>query len=323
MNENRYSRQLALPQVGSSGQARLARTKVLIVGAGGLGVPALSYLVGAGIGYLRLVDDDLIAEHNLHRQVLYTEAEQGQYKVEVAARKMRALNSQVTIEPITQRLVSSNVEALLSGCSMVIDAADNFTTTYLLSDSCQQSNKALISASASGMKGYIGVFCQGAPSYRALFPNPPDVGLSCASDGVLGPVVAVLGALQAQAAIKLALGEPVSNKLLNIDLWSGHFSSFDFSSAPEPGAEKSISILYHGEISAHDSLVDVREGNELSAPTLPGAQHIPLGEIAQRSDEIARHQRVVLCCTSGRRARTAAQILARKNYQNLAILSLG
>ncbi|MEZ0122660.1 MAG: ThiF family adenylyltransferase [Candidatus Reddybacter sp.] len=322
MSENRYARQLALPEVGSAGQAKLAAARIIIVGAGGLGIPALTYLVGAGISQIRLVDNDRIAIHNLHRQVLFNEADEGQYKVDVAARKMAALNSEVVVEAISERLVSSNIEALVAGCDCVIDAADNFTTTYLLSDTCQQLRKPLISASAAGMKGYIGVFCQGAPSYRALFPSPPDQGLSCARNGVLGPVVAVLGALQAQAAIKCLLAPPGPASLLSVDLWRNHFSSIDFSNAPEPEQLAPLAVLNIEEINSDDILVDVRDAGELQAPPLPGAQHIPLAEMSQRLAEIPRGQRVVLCCMSGRRASSAADILANQHYANLAILSL-
>lgn len=322
MSENRYARQLALPAVGSAGQAKLATARIVIVGAGGLGVPALTYLVGAGIGHLRLIDNDRIAIHNLHRQVLYGEADAGQYKVSVAARKMAALNSEVVVEAISERLISSNIDALLADCDSVIDAADNFITTYLLSDACQQFDKPLISASAAGMKGYMGVFCQHAPSYRALFPSPPNQGLSCARDGVLGPVVAVLGALQAQAAIKLLIAEPGPATLLSIDLWQNYFSSIDFSNAPEPETPPLIAVLKNEEITPHDTVIDVRNADELQAPPLPGARHIPLDTISVRLAEIPREQRIVLCCMSGRRASSAAHILAAQHYHKLAILSL-
>jgi molybdopterin/thiamine biosynthesis adenylyltransferase len=322
MSENRYARQLALPEVGSAGQAKLGAARIVIIGAGGLGVPALTYLVGAGIGHIRLVDNDRVAIHNLHRQVLFSEADEGQYKVAVAARKMAALNSEVVVEAIRERLISSNINALLEDCDCVIDAADNFITTYLLSDTCQLLDKPLISASAAGMKGYMGVFCQRAPSYRALFPSPPNQGLSCARDGVLGPVVAVLGALQAQAAIKLLVGEPHPATLLSVDLWRQHFSSIDFSSAPEPETPTPVAVLKSEEINADDTLIDVRNSDELHTLPLPGAQHIPLADISQRLTEIPRKQRVVLCCMSGRRASSAAQILAAQHYPKLAILSL-
>ena len=322
MSENRYARQLALSEVGNAGQAKLAAARIAIVGAGGLGVPALTYLVGAGIGHIRLVDNDRIAIHNLHRQVLFSEADEGQYKVDVAARKMAALNSEVLVEAISERLISSNSKALLEGCDCVIDAADNFITTYLLSDACQRLDKPLISASAAGMKGYIGVFCQHAPSYRALFPSPPEQSFSCARDGVLGPVVAVLGALQAQAAIKLLTAEPGPATLLSVDLWQQHFSSIDFSSAPEPETPTPIAVLKHEEINADDTLIDVRDSDELQTPPLLDALHIPLADISHRLAEIPREQRAVLCCMSGRRASGAAQILAAQHYAKLAILSL-
>ncbi len=323
MSENRYARQLTLPEVGNAGQKKLADAQILIVGAGGLGIPALTYLVGAGIGHIRLVDNDRIAIHNLHRQVLFGEADQGQYKVDVAVRKMAALNSEVIVEAVSKRLVSSNVEQLIDGCDCVIDAADNFTTTYLLSDICKNLNKPLISASAAGMKGYMGVFCHNSPSYRALFPSPPDQGLSCARDGVLGPVVAVLGALQAQVAIKLLVAELGPATLVNIDLWNNHFSSINFSNAPEPEIQTLVAIIRRDEISPDDILIDVRNAEELLTPPLPSAQHIPLTDISQRISEIPFEQRIVLCCISGRRANSAAQILADKHYKNLAILSIG
>jgi len=322
MGENRYARQLALPEVGSAGQAKLAAARIAIIGAGGLGVPALTYLVGAGIGHIRLVDNDRVATHNLHRQVLFSEADEGQYKVAVAARKMAALNSAVVVEAISERLISSNSKALLEDCHCVIDAADNFITTYLLSDTCHLLNKPLISASAAGMKGYMGVFCQHAPSYRALFPSPPDQGLSCARDGVLGPVVAVLGALQAQAAIKLLITEPGPATLLSVDLWQQHFSSIDFSNAPEPETPIPLVVLKSEEVNPDDTLIDVRNADELQTPPLPRATHIPLAGISQRLAEIPREQRVVLCCMSGRRASNAAQILAAQFYPDLAILCL-
>ena len=320
---DRYIRQTAIPEVGIDGQAKIAQASVLIVGAGGLGVPAITYLTGAGVGRLCIVDDDLIATHNLHRQVLYSEEDAGQYKALVAAKKMRALNSEIIIHAISERVVSSNINQLINDYDIILDAADNFTTTYLLSDLCKKNNQPLISASAAAFKGYVGVFCQDTPSYRALFPDVSGNNLSCAQNGVLGPVVGVLGLLQAQHAINIILNSQPKphGKLLTIDLLSNNFSSFDFSGAEEPTAVQEFKIITQNEIQASDLIIDVRdleESTQNPITELPAQQlHIPLKDLPQRQHEIPNTgQRLVLCCVSGRRASAAAELLSRHKLGN-------
>src|SRR6516165_5708739 len=165
---NRYARQEILPEVGADGQARLAAASVLVVGAGGLGCAVLQYLTAAGVGRLIIVDHDRVEESNLHRQPLYRMSDVGQPKVQAARGALAALNPATGIEALCERLSSLNAAPLVERASVVIDAADSFAVTYLLSDTCQRTGKPLVSASVLGLSGYVGVFCGGAPSYRAV-----------------------------------------------------------------------------------------------------------------------------------------------------------
>ncbi len=182
----RYDRQVALPEIGPAGQERLKRASVLIVGAGGLGCPALQYLAAAGVGRLIIIDPDRVEESNLHRQPLYRMSDLGALKVEAAYAALRSLNPEVNVSARAERLTPANVEACLTSADLAVDAADNFAVTYILSDACLAAGKYLISASALGWSGYVGVFCGTAPSYRAVFPELPGRAGSCAENGVLG-----------------------------------------------------------------------------------------------------------------------------------------
>ena len=176
---NRYLRQTILPEVGPEGQARLGAATVLVVGAGGLGCAVLQYLTAAGVGRLIILDHDRVEESNLHRQPLYRMSDLGQPKVHAAGAALQALNPGTRIEALFERLSSVNAMPLVSAADVVIDAADSFAVTYLLSDTCQRLRKPLVSASVLGLAGYVGAFCGGAPSYRAVFPELPRSAGSC------------------------------------------------------------------------------------------------------------------------------------------------
>jgi sulfur-carrier protein adenylyltransferase/sulfurtransferase len=228
----RYSRHLRLPEVGLEGQRRLEAARVLLLGAGGLGSPAAFYLAAAGVGSLRLVDDDLVERSNLQRQVLHTEARIGSPKVESAAATLSALNPRTRIEAVRERADSANVERLLDGVDVVIDGADNFPARYLLNDACVKLGKPLIYGAVHRFEGQASVFDAGrnrgqAPCYRCLFPEPPppEAAPNCAEAGVLGVLPGVVGLLQATEAIKLilGLGEPLVGRLLQFDALSMRF----------------------------------------------------------------------------------------------------
>src|SRR5690242_12287403 len=228
---DRYSRQIVLPEVGTAGQARLAAATVLVAGAGGLGCPVLQYLCAAGVGRLLIVDHDRVDESNLHRQPLYRMSDLGAPKAQAAAAAMRLLNPQVEAEGAVERLTPLNVAGWVSRADITVDAADSLALTYMLSDECLRQGKPLVSASALGLSGYVGAFCGGAPSYRAVFPDMPRQAGSCATAGVLGTAVGVMGTLQAQMVLSLLLGleSSVLGQLVTVDFRTLRFGGFSFS----------------------------------------------------------------------------------------------
>ena len=222
----RYARQLRLPQVGMAGQKQLEKARVLLVGAGGLGSPAAFYLAAAGVGFLRLVDDDVVDRSNLHRQILHTEDRIGELKVDSAACSLKALNPRTQIDSRSVRLSAENVDTLLADVDLVIDGADNFPTRYLLSDACVKLRKPLVYGAVHRFEGQVSVFDAGrqpgqAPCYRCLFPQAPAPAdaPNCAEAGVLGVLPGIIGLLQATEALKLILevGKSLAGRLLHID----------------------------------------------------------------------------------------------------------
>ncbi|MCC4604997.1 molybdopterin-synthase adenylyltransferase MoeB [Xanthomonas campestris] len=246
----RYSRHLRLPQVGFEGQQRLARARVLLIGAGGLGSPAAFYLAAAGVGHLRLADDDVVDRSNLQRQILHTEASVGLAKVDSAAQRIAALNPRVQIDAVQTRVTAANVEALLQDVDIVVDGADNFPARYLLNDACVRLGKQLVYGAVQQFEGQVSVFDAGrnrghAPCYRCLFPEPPppEFAPSCAEAGVLGVLPGVIGLLQATEAVKLLLGigDSLAGRLLSFDALSMRFREIRLPPDPQcpvcaPGA---------------------------------------------------------------------------------------
>ena len=247
----RYSRHLRLPQVGVDGQRRLEAACVLLVGAGGLGSPAAYYLAAAGVGTLRIADDDVVDRSNLQRQILHTEARIGIPKVESAALALSALNPRTRVDAIAERVNSDNVERLLDGVDLVVDGADNFPARYLLNDACVKLGKPLVYGAVHRFEGQVSVFDAGrhrgmAPCYRCLFPEPPppESAPNCAEAGVLGVLPGVVGLIQATEAIKLiiGIGTSLSGRLLHFDALSMRFRETRLSADPQcvvcaPGVE--------------------------------------------------------------------------------------
>ena len=228
----RYSRHLRLPDVGLEGQRKLEAARMLVVGAGGLGSPAAFYLAAAGVGTLRIADDDVVDRSNLQRQILHTDARIGVAKVESATAALSALNPRTKIEALQERITSANVERMLDGVDVVVDGADNFPVRYLLNDACVKLGKPLVYGAVQRFEGQASVFDAGrhrgeAPCYRCLFPEPPppDAAPTCAEAGVLGVLPGVIGLLQATEAIKLILGigTPLTGRLLQFDALAMRF----------------------------------------------------------------------------------------------------
>ena len=228
----RYGRHLSVPEVGEAGQARLLQSRVLLVGAGGLGSPAAFYLAAAGVGRLGIVDDDVVDRSNLQRQILHTDDRVGRPKVESARRTLEALNPGVEIEAIAERLAPDNVERIFDGYDVVVDGTDNFPTRYLVNDACVKLGIPNVHGSVYRFEGQVSVFWPGrekdpGPCYRCLYPSPPppELAPSCAEAGVLGVLPGVVGLLQAVETVKvlLGIGEPLVGRLLQYDALQAGF----------------------------------------------------------------------------------------------------
>ncbi|CAK9163906.1 unnamed protein product [Ilex paraguariensis] len=221
----RYSRHLLLPSFGVQGQSNLVKSSILVVGAGGLGAPALLYLAACGVGRLGIVDHDIVELNNLHRQIIHTEAYIGWSKVESAAAACRSVNSTIQIVEHKEAFRTSNALEIMSKYDIVVDATDNVPSRYMINDCCVVLGKPLVSGAALGMEGQLTVYnYNGGPCYRCLFPVPPPTTACqrCSDSGVLGVVPGVIGCLQALEAIKIAsvIGEPLSGRMLLFDALS-------------------------------------------------------------------------------------------------------
>lgn len=295
---NRYARQIVV--IGNTHQRRIEAARIAVIGAGGLGSAVIPLLAGAGVGRLDIVDHDRIEKTNLHRQVIFSEADLGESKAEIAAFRARKLNAGCRAKARVLRLDPANAPDLTRKADVIIDAADSFAVSYALSDLCRATGQALISASVIGQSGYAGAFCGGGanpgPGLRAVFPEPPASAESCASAGVMGPVVAALGAIEAQMALQAIMGEGL-HRLVTIDARDWRMGGFSFAGAQDaPG----IPFIAESQIAPGDRVIDLR--------------HEPLPERLPQS-------RIVLACTTGLRAWRAAETLRRRGHDKLALLA--
>lgn len=240
----RYARHLVLPEIGGPGQQKLKAARVLVVGAGGLGSPVITYLAAAGIGTIGVVDDDVVSLSNLQRQIIHTTDRLGQHKVSSAAQAVAEFNPHCTVLPLAERLTQTNAEAIINSYDVVVDGSDNFATRYLLGDVCEALRKPLVCGALGRFDGSLTVFMpylEGAngellPRYRDLFPNAPAPGSvpNCAQAGILGAVAGVIGTLQAVEVLKLitGAGEPLIGRLLLYDGLACSFETMQYKRRP-------------------------------------------------------------------------------------------
>src|SRR5712692_5260397 len=225
----RYSRHLLVPEVGEQGQIKLLDSRVLLIGAGGLGSPAAYYLAAAGVGTIGIIDADVVDESNLQRQILHNTQRIGQYKAESARETIEALNPDVKVVTYIERLDESNVARIIADYDVILDGTDNFPTRYLLNDAAIIANKPVVHGSVFRFEGQLTVFKPyEGPCYRCLYPEPPPIALapSCAEAGVLGVLPGIIGLLQATETIKLLLGigDPLVGRMMTYDALAGEFS---------------------------------------------------------------------------------------------------
>lgn len=320
---NRFARQTCLPEVGDVGQTAIGEAHVLVVGAGGLAAPVLQYLVGAGVGQITLVDHDKVVLSNLHRQPLFREVDIGKSKVSAAAEALKALNSDCIINIQATQLDPANAAALVQSSTLVMDCADNFAVSYILSDTCKALGLPLISASVLGFSGYVGGFCGNSPSLRAVFPDLPDRAATCATAGVMGPAVGVIGAAQAQMALAYLIGQRPSpmGQLIRYDMQTFRSSGFRFDNAPDPAPD--LRFIAPTEISASDYVVELRGLEETETLVSTNAKRLSVADFTSNKLAPNAGQRAVFACTSGLRAWQAASHLRVYWAGEISLIAMG
>jgi adenylyltransferase/sulfurtransferase len=347
----RYRRHLALAEMGEAGQEKLKAARVLIVGAGGLGSPAALYLAAAGCGTLGLLDCDRVDLSNLQRQVLFDSTRLGQAKAEAGADRLAALNPDIRVNAHAIELRVANVREVFGQYDLVLDGTDRLATRYLINDACVILHRPLVSAAIHRFEGHLMTYVpERGPCYRCVFPQAVDgMVANCAEAGVLGVLPGVLGTLQATEAIKLitGVGEPLSGRLLTYDALEMRFMEFrvtrrrdcavcgdtptitepkDMQRQTTPEGVRRLTVAELHELLQRGEkplLVDVREDAEWAAGHLPGALHIPLGELPQRLEEIPSQSNAVFICRSGGRSMAACQMALRANIRSPANLEGG
>ena len=324
----RYNRQIILPELGLGGQDLLKNACVLMIGAGGLGCPVLQYLAAAGVGKIGIIDHDVIDMSNLHRQILYNTADLGKPKALVAKQKLEALNPHIDIQAYQEKLTIENSEAIIGEYDIIVDGSDNFTTRYLVNDTCVSLGKPLVFGSIFKFEGHVAVFNhQNGPNYRDVFPEPPadDEVPNCDEIGVIGVLPGIIGTYMANEAIKLicGIGELLSGKLLTLNALDN--STVIFSVAKQVSVPAEVPEIKKQEATINEVsievvnqwltddpndiyLVDVRESYEYEDYNIGGV-NIPLYELADQVNDLPVNKRLVFCCQTGQRSRMAVQLL--------------
>jgi molybdopterin/thiamine biosynthesis adenylyltransferase/rhodanese-related sulfurtransferase len=353
----RYSRHILLPQVGEDGQRALKRSRVLLVGAGGLGSPVALYLAAAGVGTLGLVDFDSVDLSNLQRQILHGSSSVGSSKIDSARDRLADINPNVSFEPYRTRLTSENALEIAQGYDLIVDGTDNFATRYLVNDTSVLLGIPNVYGSVYRFEGQASVFgAPDGPCYRCLFrdPPPPDLVPSCAEGGVLGVVPGLVGTIQATEAIKilLGLGETLVGKLLTIDVLKMSFRTLairkdpgcpacgtheitelidydEFCAGPGSHAVSAIQDIQPAQLASRLKqgeqleIIDVREPYEWEIGHIPGARLVPLGKIAEEIPRLDKRRETILYCKVGGRSMHAAQQLAEAGLSDVRNLAGG
>jgi adenylyltransferase/sulfurtransferase len=347
----RYSRHLLIPEVGLRGQERLAASRALVVGAGGLGSPALQYLAAAGVGRIGVVDDDVVDETNLQRQTIFASADVGRAKTEVAAERLLGLNPGIAVDAIPLRVDAGNVRELVRLYDVVLDCTDRFASRYLLNDASFLEGKPDVYGSIFRFDGQVSVFTAGGPCYRCLYPQPPPAGSvpTCAEGGVLGALAGIVGAWQANEALKLlmGIGEPLAGRLMLIESLGARVREVGFDRDPDcplcgdrPSIRHAVAIadddgdgeaIGDEEIGAaaldetlrSARLLDVREPHEAVLGSVAGAIAIPATQLEARMHELDASQRYVVACRVGVTSQWAMRRLRDAGFTRLLHLRGG
>ena len=358
----RYSRHLIMPEVGVDGQRKLKASKVLCIGAGGLGSPVAMYLAAAGVGTLGIVDFDTVDFSNLQRQILHGTPDVGRPKLSSAKDKLHALNPEIDIQTYEVALSSQNAMQLFEPYDVVVDGTDNFPTRYLVNDACVLLGKPNAYGSIFRFEGQASVFgTKEGPCYRCLYPEPPPPGLvpSCAEGGVLGVLPGLIGVIQATEAVKLimGIGEPLIGRFLIYDALRMRFRELKLRKDPDcpvcgthptvtklidyeqfcgitPASPEPVTVNHATEITSVElkqrmdrgdrpRIIDVREPNEYQINRIPGSELIPLGEVPKRYGELDPDEEIVVHCKMGSRSAKAADFLRSVGFKRVLNLKGG
>lgn len=339
---HRYHRQQL--QIGEAAQHRLSQSKILVVGAGGLGCPALLYLAGAGIGTLGVIDHDTVDVSNLHRQVLFTTDDLGRNKAEAAKARLAALNPDITLHAYAEELTAKNAIGLFAAYDLILDGTDSFAATYLINDAALKLDKPVVYGAMQGSEGRVALFGTAAGAcYRCLYPQPPQATIqNCAEAGIIGALAGIIGASMAMEAIQQLIGAPaltgklwmldtatMESRTLALPKGADCLCSHNRAAIVPEYASPSCAASEVEEIPAKDVgdalLIDVREREEWDAGHIANAQHLPLSAIQQNPECFAPYckQPVVLYCQRGSRSRKAAGILLRAGFSDIRSLAGG
>ncbi|MGA2141946.1 MAG: molybdopterin-synthase adenylyltransferase MoeB [Brevinematales bacterium] len=346
----RYSRHLILPEVGVEGQKKLKKSKVLLIGTGGLGAPLAMYLAAAGVGTIGIVDFDLVDETNLQRQIIHGTRDIGRPKIASARDRIKGINPNVNVVSFETRLSSENALDIIKDFDVVADGTDNFPTRYLVNDACVFLKKPNVYGSVFRFEGQASVFyAEKGACYRCLYHEPPPPGLvpSCAEGGILGVLPGIIGCIQANETIKLLIGggDPLINRLLIFDSWKMRFKELKLAKDPDCpvcGKNPTVTSLIDyedfcglkrsetcempiEEITALElkarfdkndkiQIIDIREPHELSIGKLPNTKAIPFGQVVRRQSELDPSVDTVFVCKVGNRSAIAIRALKDSGY---------
>ncbi|MFB9076510.1 molybdopterin-synthase adenylyltransferase MoeB [Flavobacterium procerum] len=332
--DNRYNRQIILPEIGAGGQQKLAESKVLVIGAGGLGAAILPYLASAGVGEIGIVDHDVIEVSNLQRQVIYKTDAIGKSKAKEAKAMISDLNPLVKVKAISEKLSGKNALSLFEKYQIIVDATDNIAIKYLINDACLATNKPMVYGSIFRFQGQVSVFnYQKGPSYRCLYPEENLDALNCEEAGVLGVSVGIVGMFQANEVLKmiLGIGEVLSGKILVYNTLNNEQQKYDFDKIDSQDiSRESFEEKYNkaeidevnfnsvlDEINNQNVLfLDVRNFNESPKINLKRQIQIPLMNLEKEVEKLDKNQTIYVFCQSGIRSKIAVEILRKKDFKN-------
>jgi molybdopterin/thiamine biosynthesis adenylyltransferase len=340
---SRYNRQIILPEIGENGQYKLLKSKVLVIGAGGLGAAILPYLAAAGVGEIGIVDDDVVELSNLQRQVIYKSSSVGKYKVEEAKAMIAALNPDVKVKAVAEKLSGKNAIDLFEKYDIVVDATDNLQIKYLINDACLVTNKPMVYGSIFRFQGQVSVFnYQNGPTYRCLYPDENSSSVNCTDAGVIGISVGIIGLLQANEVIKIILqtGEVLSGKILVYNTLNNEQQKYDFEKSDAFAIDRNTFEEKYSqkenlvqEISAQAVLdqidnqevlfLDVRNADELPEITFKNSIQIPLMDLEKETEKLDPNQTFYVFCQSGIRSKMAVELLQKKKFKDVKSISGG